>query len=85
MRGSGLGSHRKKRNSSQTFAVVQVHVDRLALTEGTERDHVFVRVEAHAVERSGVTKLRVDGNLVACGNTKAATLQDTVGTFSELY
>lgn len=30
---------------SQTFAIVQVHVDRLALTEGAESNHVFVRVE----------------------------------------
>lgn len=70
----------KKKDSSQTFAVVQVHVDWLALTEGTERDHVFVRVETHTVERSGVTKLRVDGDLVACGNRTAAALQNTAGT-----
>ena len=44
--------------------IVQVHVDGLALTEGTESDHVFVRVERHAVESSGVTKLGVDGDLV---------------------
>lgn len=49
---------------SQTFAIVQVHVDRLALTEGAESNHVFVRVEWNAVESSGVTKLRVDCNLV---------------------
>lgn len=49
---------------SQTFAIVAVHADRLALTEGTESDHVLVRVEGHAVESRAVTKLRVDSNLV---------------------
>lgn len=81
MRDSGVGSHREKKDSSQTFAIVQVHVDWLSLTKGTECDHVFVRVEAHTVERSGVTKLRVDGNLVACGYKMTGTLQNTVGTF----
>lgn len=56
---------------SQTFAIKQVHMDRLALSEGTESDHVFVRVERHAMESSGVTKLRVDCNLVTWGDKKA--------------
>lgn len=59
--------HRKKGTCqvfSQTFAIIQVYMDRLGLTEGTESNHVFVRVERHAMESSGITKLRVDGNLV---------------------
>lgn len=64
---SGTASTEKNSTSQvflQTFAIVQVHMDRLALTEATESNHVFVRVERHAVEGSGVTKLRVDCNLV---------------------
>lgn len=48
---------------SQTFVIVQVHVDRLVLTKSTESNHVFVRVEGYAVECSSVTKFRVDCNL----------------------
>ncbi|KAG7229092.1 hypothetical protein INR49_013033, partial [Caranx melampygus] len=36
------------------LAFLAVHVDWLALTEGTESHHVLVRVEGHAVEGSGV-------------------------------
>lgn len=55
---------------SQTFAVVQVHVDGLALTVGAESYHVFVRVERHAVESGAVTELRVDCNLVTWEDNK---------------
>lgn len=64
---SGAGSTGKKGTCqvfSQTFAIVQVHMHRLTLTEGTESNHVFMRVECHAVESGGVTELGVDCNLV---------------------
>lgn len=48
-----------------TFAIVQVHVDGLAVAEGAEGHHVFMRVEGDAVESRGVAELRVDRHLVA--------------------
>ena len=50
--------------------VIQVDVDGLALTEGTEGHHVLVRVERHAAECCGVAQLRVHCQLVTWENTQ---------------
>lgn len=62
---------------SQTFVIVQVHMDRLVLTKSTESNHVFVRVEGYAVECSGVTKFRVDCNLATWEHKMASNLLGT--------
>lgn len=50
--------------TAQTFVVVHVHMDRLALPKSTESNHVLMRVERYTVSCRGVTKLRVHCNLV---------------------
>lgn len=64
----------------QTSAIVQVHVDGLAPPEGTEGHHVFVRVERDAVKSSGVTKFRVDRNLVAWDDKPHGALSNQLAT-----
>lgn len=39
-------------------------MDRLVLSKGTEGNHVFMRVERHAVESSGITELGVDRDCI---------------------
>lgn len=53
-----------------TFAVVQVNMHRLALTEGTESHHVLVGVEWDAVKRGAVTKLGVHCHLITWEDKK---------------
>lgn len=63
-----------------TFAIVQVHVDGLALAEGAEGHHVFMRVEGDAVESHGVAELSVDRHLVAWrGPNTSGKLSETYG------
>lgn len=69
----------------QTSAIVQVHVDGLAPPKGTEGHHVFVRVERDAVESSGVTKFRVDRNLVAWDDKPHAALSHRLATERDKY
>lgn len=57
---------------SPTFAVVQIHMDGLALAEGAEGHHVLVRVEGHGVQGGAVAELGVDRHLVTWGR-KATT------------
>lgn len=61
-----------------TFAIVLVHVHRLALAEGAEGHHVFMRVEGDGVQRCGVAELRVDRHLVPWGGSTGVKQSENV-------
>lgn len=76
---SGQKIWEKLRGVNVTFAIVLVHVHRLAQAEGAESHHVFVRVEGDTVERCGVAELRVDRHLVTWGGPNGREQSETLG------
>lgn len=62
-----------------TLPVIQIKMDGLVLAEGTEGNHVLMRMESYSSKRRCIAQLRVHSNLVTC--TTDIHIQPSLGFF----